>query len=281
VAVTIGLVGAGRQATETHAPAVAACPALRFAGVWARSPDAARALARPYGVRTFDRYPSLLDACDAVVFAVPPAAQVDLAATAARRGRAVLLERPIATDVAGAEELADAVARTRAVSQVALAWRYSVAVRRFLGTDVPRVAPAGGRGLVVTAGADPLSGHGVDPLSGRGADLLDLLDAALGPVVMARAHGDGRGWLGLLLDHPAGRFSEMSLYRTAAGGRDVAGAEVFGPGGSATVDCARVAGTQTYDTMYREFADAVDRGCAPELDVRHGLRLQHVLEEIE
>jgi predicted dehydrogenase len=283
VAVTIGLVGAGRRAAAIHAPAIAACAAVRFAGVWARSPDAARALARAHDVRSFDRYPHLLDACDAVAFAVPPAAQVDLAATAARRGRAVLLERPIAGDLAGAEELADAVARTRVVSQVALAWRYSAAVRRFLATGVPGTEPAGGSGRVV---ARPVVGGGpwrVEQglLQEGGTDLLDLLDAALGPVVGVRAHGDRHGWLGLLLDHRAGRFSEASLYTTAAGGPERAGVEVFGPGGSAAVDCSRVAGPETFDAMYREFGAAVDGGRAPEVDVRHGLRLQQVIEAAE
>ncbi len=286
MAIGIGLAGAGRRATEVYGPALAAYPEVRFAGVWSRSPAAARIVADRHGVRSYDRYGELLEQCDAVVFAVPAAAQVDLAATAARRGRAVLLERPIAADLAGAEELVAAVTAGKVASQLALSWRYTPAVREYLAAEVPRVTPAGGSGRVVRA-APPVAAAG-DPvrqerrvLRAEGADLLDLLDAALGPVVHVRAHGDPHGWLGMLLDHEVGRFSEASLYTTAADGTNRADVEVFGPGGSAAIDCSAVVGPDTFLTMIQEFAQAVARRSAPELDVRHGLRLQRVIEDAD
>ena len=228
--VTIGLAGAGRRATEVHAPAIASCRGVRFAGVWARSPMATRALADKYGVPVFDHFSEMLNHCDAVVFAVPPAVQEDVAAVAARRGKAVLLERPIAGDLAGAEELA--VAAERSVSQVALTWRYASAVRDFLTTEVPRTSPQGGSGRVVTpapVGASPWVRE-LSVLRNLGSDLVDLLDAALGRVVGVRAHGDPDGWFGLMLEHQIGRHSEASMYVSPEGGARRAEVEVFGPG---------------------------------------------------
>ena len=284
--VRIGLVGAGRRAADVYAPALASSPAIDFAGIWARSPDPLSRLAERHRVPAHGRYADLLDRCDAVVFAVPPAAQVGLAATAALQGRAVLLERPIAADEAGAEELVIAVTKKKVVSQVALPWRYSSAVRHFLDTDVPRTSPAGGRGQVVSR--LPAAGSPVSPwrlqrgvLHAEGADLLDLLDASLGPVVHLRAHGDRRGWIGMLLDHQIGRFSEASLYWTAADEPNRAEVEVFGPAGSAAVDCTAVVGPETFQRMVGEFAQAVDRGTSPDLDVQHGPHLQELIEAAE
>ncbi len=110
MAITIGLAGAGRRASEAYAPALAATQDATFGGVWAPVLPTAQRLAGQYGVRTYQRFADLLDECDAVAFAVPPAAQPGLAELAAGRSRAVLLEMPLAADLAGAEQVARAVA---------------------------------------------------------------------------------------------------------------------------------------------------------------------------
>jgi predicted dehydrogenase len=280
---TIGLVGAGQRATQVHAPALASCPEVRFAGVWARTPQATEALAGRHGVPAFDRFTELLDHCAAVAFAVPPPVQAELAAVAAQRGKAVFLERPMAGDIAGAEELAEAVQDRKVVSQLALAWRYAEDVRRFLATDVKRIKPMGGTGRLVSGGHLPGRGasawrveRGV--LRDQGLDLLDLLEAILGPIVGVQAHGDRQGWIGLMLDHLVGKFSEASMSATSAPETFRAEVEIFGPGGAATVDCTGASGPEAHQTMYREFADAVQRNTAPPLDVAHGLHLQRVIE---
>lgn len=201
--VRIGLTGAGRRAADAYAPALARCGQARFAGVWAPRLPAAECLASQHAVRAYHRFDDMLAGCDAVVLAVPPAAAPDLAEAAAGRSKAVLLESPIAADLAGAQRLA----RTSAGP----AWRTEMGVLRSLGPY-----------------------------------LIDLLDAALGPVGAVRAHGDPDGWLGLLLEHSAGRFSEASLTAVAAEG-----------------------------------SDDVRRGVPHELDVRRGLHLQQVIEEAE
>jgi predicted dehydrogenase len=281
----IGLAGSGRRAVYSHAPAITASPETKLAGVWSRSPDAATTLADRYDVpaaRTFDE---LLDNCDAVSLALPPAVQPDCAAIASRRGKAVLLERPVAADLAGAEELARAVHLAGVVSQIALMWRYSAAVRLFLGTQVPGTYRQGATGKVISGA---LAAPGARPwqvqrgvLMDQGVDLVDLLDAALGPIVGIRAHGDLQGWIGLQLEHQGGRFSDASIYAKAEAGVHRATVEVFGPGGAAEVDCTSVVDADSFRTLYREFAEAVQKGAAPELDANRGLRLQHMVEAAE
>jgi predicted dehydrogenase len=284
--VSIGLVGAGTQAAEAYAPVLASSRST-FAGIWSRLPGPAEALASRYGVPAYDDYAELLDNCAAVAFAVPPSAQPDLAVTAARRGRAVLLGRPIAGDLAGAEEVTDAIRQAKVVSQVALVWRFATEVRLFLAREAPRTHPAGGTGRLllappsVPAGSPDLARVERGLLRHRGPDLFDLLDAALGRLVTIRAHGNPRGWIGLLLDHEAGRFSEAYLYPTTDPRSQHADVEVFGSAGSARIDIVNAVRPNAVDTMVDEFVAAVDRGRASELDVTRGLYLQQVIETVE
>lgn len=127
----VGLIGTGIWARRTHAPALAATTDAEFTGLWGRSADARRELAAEYDVRAFDDPAALADAVDVVAFAVPPAVQAHLAPRLAELGRHLLLEKPIAADVAGAERVAASVraAGVRAVvftsrlfDPVRLAW---------------------------------------------------------------------------------------------------------------------------------------------------------------
>jgi predicted dehydrogenase len=284
--IRIGLVGAGRRAIEVHAPALASCPDVEFAGVWARSPAPTEALAGKFGVPAHRRFDDLLEHCDALAFAVPPAVQAELGGLAAARGKALLLERPIAADIAGAEQLTLDAETSGVVTQLALAWRYAPAIRRFLRTDVPNFGPVGGTGRVICGppgGTPPPSTLAAERgvLLTRGTDLVDLLDAALGPVAGVRAHGDRAGWIGLMLEHQIGHYSESSLYGGAPSGTDIAEAEVFGPAGALRIDCAEAVGPLTFERMYQEFAEAVTTGQPHELDVRRGLHLQRVIEGAE
>jgi predicted dehydrogenase len=287
MAVTVGLAGAGRTATEGYAPALASCPKAKFAGVWARPPDATRDLAARFSVPAFEAFDEMLDHCDAVAFAVPPAAQSLLAVIAAGRRKAVLLARPVAGELAGAEELATVVATNDVVTQVALMWRYAAPVRTFLSTRVKRTHPRGGTGRLIsgafTAGA-PVQPWRVERgvLMDMGVDVLDLLDAALGRTAAIWAHGDPAGWVGLMLEHEGGRYSEASLYATASPDEPArAEIEIFGPGGAAVLDGAEVAGPDAYETMVGEFADAVEYRMPHELDLQRGLHLQRLLDAAE
>lgn len=286
--VAVGLVGAGPWATLLHAPLLAAGPETRLAGVWARRPEAAAELAARHGAPAFERFEALLDACEAVAFAVPPAVQAELAPRAAAAGRALLLEKPIAADVAGAERLAGAVGAAGVPSLVVLSFRYAPPVREFVAR-ARALRPVGGRGWFVSGGllggpfATPWRLES-GPLLDLGPHVLDLLDAALGPIVEVRAHGDRHGWVGLLCDHEGGAASEASLCATARGSPHRAGAEVFGPGGSAEVDCVACTGPESFANVRAELAALVRArrdGRAPaahDLDVRRGLHLQRLLD---
>jgi predicted dehydrogenase len=267
-----------------HAPALAAGPATRLAGVWARRPEASAELAGRHGAPSFARIEDLFDACEAVAFSVPPDVQADLAARAARAGKAVLLEKPLAMDLDGARRVAGAIAEAGVVSQMVFTLRYSRAARDFLAR-VRDLDPFGGYGSFVSS---VLSGGPFatpwrlekGALLDLGPHIVDLLDASLGRVAGVRAHGDPLGWLGLTLEHEGGTVSQASVSMAGTGDLPPARVEVYGRKGHAVLDWSQL-GDDAFATMVAEFAAAVRGGPAPALDAAHGLRIQEILASAE
>jgi predicted dehydrogenase len=268
-----------------HAPGLAHGDGTALAGVWARRAEAAGALAATYGVPSFTRVEDLFAACDAVAFSVPPGVQAELGVLAARAGKALLLEKPIAADLAGAERLASAVADAGVPSMVVLTWRYAPQVRSFLESARDFKA-IGGRGWFISGALRPGSPFATPwrlergPLLDLGPHVLDLMDAALGPITGVRAHGGRLGWVGVHLEHESGAHSDVSLCGTANIDPHLAGAELFGEAGSLSID-PRGAARETIATLFREFALVARGQLACDVDVHRGLYLQRFIEAAE
>ncbi|MEV4108153.1 Gfo/Idh/MocA family oxidoreductase [Nonomuraea sp. NPDC049695] len=283
--VEVGLAGAGLWAGTFHAPMLAQGPETRLAGVWARRPEAGRALASRFGAPYYEDYRDLLDRCEAVAFAVPPDAQAELAAEAARAGRALLLDKPLALDLAAAEELARIASDVP--TQLVMTNRYRPAVREFLrqARDFP----------VLGARASQLTGeflegpfldhpwrmkHGV--LFNTGPHGLDLLDAAVGPIKEIRAAGDPHGFLALTCLHESGAVSQLSLCGKVPGVGKRTVYELYGPQGELVLDFARIPADHepTRAALRAEFAAAVRTGRSHAIDVRRGMHLQRLLDQV-
>lgn len=260
---------------------LAAGPETTLVGVWARRPEAAAELAAAHGARPFDRYEALLDACEAVAFAVPPAVQAELAPVAARAGKALLLEKPLAADLAGAERLAAAVAEAGVPSLLVLAYRMQPHVEAYVA-EARASQPAGGRGWFISGGF--VDGPFATPwrlergaILDLGPHLFDLLDAALGPIVRVRAAGHPRRFVTVQIEHGTGAVSDLALSGDVPGPSQT-GMEVFGRRGALALD-ARVADRDDGE-IRRRFA-AVARGAPTELGAARGLQLQRWVAEAE
>src|SRR5215469_901040 len=94
---------------ESRTRALASAPGIEFAAVWGRNTEAAATLAAECGVKVHADFDAFLAEVDAVAFSVPPDVQSELAVRAARAGKHLLLEKPIALTEAEAETLATAV----------------------------------------------------------------------------------------------------------------------------------------------------------------------------
>lgn len=284
--VRVGLIGAGPWAGLVHAPVLAASPHTELAGVWARRPEAAAELAAKHGTTAFESVDALFDSCEAVACCVPPDVQADLAARAARAGKHVLLEKPIAGDLDSAQRLADTIGEAGVGSMIVLSWRYAASVRTFI-EEARSLDPFAGRGVFVSGAL--LGGIFATPwrlergpLLDLGPHVLDLLDASLGPITGVRAHGDLLGWVGVLLEHEGGAVSEASMCASSAVRPNRAGVEVFSTASGLAIDCTTAVGAPAFATLAEELATMVRTdGHAHPLDVHHGLHLQRVLEDAE
>jgi predicted dehydrogenase len=268
-----------------HAPMLAAGPETTLAGVWARRADAAAELATRHGSQAFESLDALFDSCEAVAFAVPPDVQAAIAGAAARAGKALLLEKPIAGDLGGAEALAAAVGEAGVASMVVLTWRYAAPVRAFLD-EAATFEPFGGRGHFVSGAL--LGGPFATPwrlergpLVDLGPHVFDLLDAAIGRIGAVHAYGDPAGWVTAVLEHESGAVSDASMCATVPVPRGLSGVELYGSSGVLAIDCATAVGPETFATVRREFAAlAADGGDHP-LDVERGLHLQRLIDTAE
>jgi predicted dehydrogenase len=284
----VGLVGAGPWALLAHAPLLAAGPETTLAGVWARRQEAAAEVLRQHGAPVFDTYEHLLDACDAVAFAVPPDVQVPLAVRAAERGKAVLLEKPVALALDDAERLADAVGGAGVGSQVFLSYRFAAGVRTFLDA-AHDLDPDGGRAAFVSdallgglfAGSPWRQEHGA--LLDIGPHALDLVDATLGPIEEVRARRSYDGvWLSLQVGHEGGAVSDVSLSAHVQLEPTRFRVEAYGRSGAADVD-AMAAVTEHWDetmgALRASFAHQARHPSPHDLDVHRGLHLQRVIAD--
>ena len=280
----VGLVGAGPWATFVHGPVLAAGPETRLSAVWARRREAADELATRHGSVAVDRFEELLDRCDAVAFAVPPAVQAELAPRAAAAGKALLLEKPIAPSVAEAEVVAAAAAEAGVGSLVVLSYRFADQTRQFL-SDAQSFDAVGGRGCFISGAflGGPFSQspwrHERGALLDLGPHMIDLLDMALGPVQSVRAHASSGGWVGVMLDHEGGACSEAAMCATAAI-ESRTEVELFGGGGLLALD-ARAGRPELFATLRHEFAEVARTGAPHDCDVHRGLYIQRLIERAE
>ncbi|MEU9191354.1 Gfo/Idh/MocA family oxidoreductase [Streptomyces sp. NPDC048484] len=281
--VKVGLVGAGPWARGVHAPVLAAGPETELTAVWARRPEAARETAEPYGAVAVARFEELLDRCEAVAFAVPPDIQADLAGRAAKAGKAVLLEKPIGLDVPSARRLVDAIDEAGVVSQVVLTNRYHPVAQEFL--RAARGIEVSGARSACLSGAF-LGGDFATPwrlehgaLLDLGPHILDLLDAAMGPVVRVRGTGDPRRWVELTCEHESGAVSQASLSGSVDVQPGIMRVELFGPRPGLVYDSADLDHDECWPVLRQAFATAVRTGVPGELDARRGLYLQELIAQ--
>lgn len=121
----IGVVGAGHFG-RYHVLKLAASARVVVAGVHDHDPERAARVAAEVGSQAVG-FADLLSACDAMVVAVPAGAHHAVAAPALRAGCHVLVEKPIATSLADADDLARLAEERGLVLQVGHLERFSTA----------------------------------------------------------------------------------------------------------------------------------------------------------
>ena len=226
-----GLVGTGYWAHTAHAPALASTDGIELAAVWGRDPRAATALAAEYQAAPYEALEAMLAAVDAVAFAVPPDVQAPIAAAAAQAGKHLLLEKPLATTDAGADELAAAVAGAQVASVVFFILRFRAEIRAWLADVTARGGWAGGLASWFGSSLLESSPFNTPWRRDKGAlwdlapHVIALLWAALGPVTSVTADAGPADVSHLVLHHQGGPSSIVTVSQN--GGEAAAGFEAY------------------------------------------------------
>ncbi len=184
-----GVVGVGSLGYH-HVRILEGLDGCRLIGLYDTDADRARAVAAEFETRATETFDELIDACDAVIVAVPTVQHCEVASAALRGGCSVLIEKPIASDLAEADRLVGVAREAGRIIQVGHVERFNGAVRACepyledpLFVESHRLAPFGRRGTDVPVVLD-LMIHDIDLiLSLVGRPVADL--RAVGVPVMS------------------------------------------------------------------------------------------------
>jgi predicted dehydrogenase len=217
-----GLVGTGPWAEKAHGPGLVAAEDVDLVGVWGRDAGKAASLADRLGTTAYDDYEALLGDVDAVAFAVPPDIQAGMALLAARAGKHLLLDKPIALDVDAARDLRDAAAASGVASVVFFTDRFVDTSRAWFEQVRTTSGWRGGWLRWFSALQEPDNPFGASAwrhergaIWDTGPHALSTLGAALGPITSLTAVcGDG-DLVTLALHHESGAMSTVSLTQFA------------------------------------------------------------------
>ncbi|MCL7494271.1 Gfo/Idh/MocA family oxidoreductase [Streptomyces sp. MCA2] len=286
----IGLLGTGPWARSVHAPALAAHPGVRFAGIWGRRPEAAAALAQAHRTRPYETPDELFAACDAVAIALPPSVQVPLAVRAAEAGCHLLLDKPVATSVSEARAVAVAADRAGIASVVFFTARFGEQEGEWIAAQ----AAVGGW---FTAHADWLGSVFADDSSSPYADspwrrekgglwdvgphVLSVLLPVLGDAEAVTATRGPDDAVLLTMRHGSGAASSATVGLTAPAA--AAGVEVTLRGTAGVTSLPRR--QDGPDVAYHHAVDALltaaDTGLPNACDIHFGLRVTEILAAAE
>jgi len=287
-----GLAGTGYWARTAHAPALASAAGVEFTAVWGRNPQAAADLAAAHGAASFGDFAEFLAAVDAVAFAIPPDVQAPLATRAAREGKHLLLEKPIALTDEVADALVDAVGQAGVASVVFFTHRFQPDVRAWLAGLADLGGWAGGVSAWLGSSLREESPFNTPWRNVRGGlwdigpHMVSLLWAALGPVTAVTADAGREDITHLVLHHQGGVTSTTTVTLTASAAAEGFEMWVWGEHGRSVAPAGNVDEVTALRTALAELVgsaaalEAPGRGQHP-CDVRFGRDVGRVLAEAQ
>ncbi|GAA3731303.1 putative dehydrogenase [Spinactinospora alkalitolerans] len=284
-----GLLGTGYWAAETQGAALAGHPGITFAGVWGRDAAKAGALADRYGVGAYRDVDALLADVDAVAVALPPDVQAELALRAARAGRHLLLDKPVALSASAAELIAAETGRNGLASMVFFTNRFCDDVEAFLHEAAEAGGWDGVRATLFASVFQPGNPYGASPwrrekggLWDIGPHALSVILPVLGPVEEVAAVEGPRGTVHLLTRHSGGAAGTLSLTLDAAPAATRHEIAFHGSGGWAAVPKGERTPVEAFGAAIDRLVRDVDRGVTGDpCDVRFGREVVDVLAAAE
>jgi len=285
----IGLLGTGPWAQMAHAPALAGHAEWDFAGVWGRRADAAKELADEYGVPAYDDVDALLADVDAVAVALPPSVQAELAVRAARAGRHLLLDKPLAPTVEQGQAVVDAVREAGVASVVFFTTRFLPETEAWIAEQAAAegwfTARAEWLGSVFTSDS-PFAASPWRQEKGAlwdvGPHALSVLLPVLGDVRRVAAAVPGPGDTAVLvLDHVGGASSTLTLSLTAPAAAAGVAVELRGATGVTSLPDSAGSALSALGRAADALGEAVRTGRPHSCDAAFGQRVTEILAQAE
>ncbi|MFF8678881.1 Gfo/Idh/MocA family protein [Streptomyces sp. NPDC015237] len=286
----IGLLGTGPWAGMAHAPALGGHDGLDFVGVWGRRPDAAKELAERHGTRAYDDVDTLLADVEAVAVALPPGVQAELAVRAARAGRHLLLDKPLAPTVAQGRAVAEAVRAAGVASVVFFTARFQPETEAWITEQAEEdgwfTARAQWLGSVFGGDDSPFAHSPWRREKGAlwdvGPHALSVLLPVLGDARRVSAAVPGPGdTVHLVLEHSGGASSTLTLSLTAPPAAAGATVELRGRAGVTLLPEAAEGPVPALRRAADTLLGAARGGRPSPCDAAFGLRVTEILAEAE
>ncbi len=285
-----GLVGTGPWAQMAHGPGLLAAEGVELVGIWGRTPGRAQPLAHSLGVAAYDDYAELLADVDAVAFAVPPAVQAEMALAAARAGKHLLLDKPVAADPGAARGLLDTATAAGVASVVFFTDRFVEETRAWVDEIRGTAGWHGGWVRWFSALQEPGNPFGASPwrheagaLWDTGPHAFSTLIATLGPIDSVTAVPGQGDEAHIVARHESGPTSTIALSQFAPLAASTYEAVLWGERGFSTMPARPGEGAfgSLLATAAEELVAAAASGMPHELDLRFGVRVVELLAQAQ
>ncbi len=279
-----GLFGTGPWAHQAHAPALAAHPDVEFVGVWGRDPAKAAALAGEHGAQPYAEIDALLADVDAIAVALPPDVQADIALRAARAGKHLLLDKPIAFTTEATAEIVVAAAEQQVAGVVFFTRRFMPQIQHF----IDEVRGAGGwlearidhLGSIFQPG-NPFGESAWRKESGGlwdvGPHAVALVLPVLGPVTEVTALAADRDMTHVLLRHAGGAITKLTLSVDAPAKLEREDALLYGESGVVGAPPVEWLPVEAFGRAIDALIGTANGGPASPLDVTFGAEVVKIL----
>jgi hypothetical protein len=221
---------------------------------------------------------------------VPPAIQGDLAVRAAEAGKALMLEKPLAATLATAEQLVSSIETAGIATIVVFTKRFHPRTRAFLAESAALrdSSPA----IAVTAryvhggflnsgflGESERTGwrDELGVLFDLGPHLLDLVEAAAGPIATISASGNPREAVTLATTHLDGATGQLLLSGRVTVPNVLTDVDLFTHAGRLGYNTLDMDNNEAWPSLVSEFASAVRSRTPVTVDAVRALTIQRLV----
>lgn len=285
----VGVLGNSYWAWWCHGSVLEADPEVDLVGYWGRSPERTLEATRQTGGRAFAHLDDLLDEVDAVSIALPPDVQAEVAVRAARAGKHLLLDKPLALNLADADAVVDEVlvAGVRTLSFMTLLFQpdtvdWLTKIRLLADSEGPwdalTISMAGSIDEPGSPYAASAWRHEHGGLWDWGPHALSLVNHIQAPVSRVSATRGVRDTVTVVLEHADGACSILTLTVKAPPLAQHSTATLWGPGGRHHIDLPRENLREAYARAQTQFRDCIQSRTEHLLNAQYGRDVVAILD---